>query len=59
MKGGDLTMTVGTQMQQVIAGVQSAAATMKTFALQTEDKQAKQEFHYSYHKRAFWCRWGK
>lgn len=37
-------MTVGTQMQQVIAGVQSAAATMKTFALQTEDKQAKQEF---------------
>lgn len=37
-------MTVATQMEQVIAGVQSAAATMKTFALQTEDKQAKQEF---------------
>jgi len=37
-------MTVGTQMQQVIAGVQSAAATMKTFALQTEDKSAKQDF---------------
>lgn len=37
-------MTVGTQMQQAIAGIQSAAATMKTFALETQDKQAKQEF---------------
>jgi hypothetical protein len=37
-------MTVGTQMQQVIAGIQSAAATMKTFALETEDKQAKNDF---------------
>lgn len=37
-------MTVGTQMQQAIAGIQSAAATMKTFALETEDKQAKQQF---------------
>lgn len=37
-------MTVGTQMQQAIAGIQSASATMKTFALQTEDKQAKQDF---------------
>jgi hypothetical protein len=37
-------MTVGTQMQQAIAGVQSAAATMKTFALQTEDKAAKKDF---------------
>lgn len=37
-------MTVGTQMQQAIAGVQSAAATMKTFALETEDQQAKQDF---------------
>jgi hypothetical protein len=37
-------MTVGTQMQQAIAGVQSAVATMKTFALQTEDKAAKQDF---------------
>ncbi|MBC8060432.1 MAG: DUF1657 domain-containing protein [Clostridiaceae bacterium] len=37
-------MTVGTQMQQAIAGMQSAAATMKTFALQTEDKQAKNDF---------------
>ncbi len=37
-------MTVGTQMQQAIAGLQSAAATMKTFALETQDKQAQQQF---------------
>lgn len=37
-------MTVGTQMSQVIATVQSAAASMKTFAQETEDKQAKQTF---------------
>ena len=37
-------MTVGTQMQQAIAGIQSAAATMKTFALETQDKQAVQQF---------------
>ncbi|MFZ5968661.1 MAG: DUF1657 domain-containing protein [Bacillota bacterium] len=37
-------MTVGTQMQQAIAGIQSAAATMKTFALETQDKHAKKEF---------------
>ncbi len=37
-------MTVGTQMQQAIAGVQSAAATMKTFALETEDKESKAQF---------------
>lgn len=37
-------MTVGTQMQQAIAGVQSAAATMKTFALETEDQSAKKDF---------------
>ncbi|WPC40375.1 DUF1657 domain-containing protein [Clostridium sp. JS66] len=37
-------MTVGTQMQQAIAGIQSAAATMKTFVLETEDKSAKQDF---------------
>jgi hypothetical protein len=44
LKGGDKTMTVGTQMQQAIAGIQSAAATMKTFALETEDKSAKNDF---------------
>lgn len=37
-------MTVGTQMQQAIAGLQSASASMKTFALETEDQQAKQDF---------------
>lgn len=37
-------MTVGTQMQQAIAGMQGAASTMKTFALQTEDKDAKEDF---------------
>lgn len=37
-------MTIGTQMQQAIAGIQSASATMKTFALETEDKQAKNDF---------------
>jgi hypothetical protein len=39
-----MDLTVGTQFQQAIAGVQSAAATMKTFALETQDKQAQQTF---------------
>lgn len=37
-------MTVATQMQQAIAGIQSASATMKTFALETQDKAAKKDF---------------
>ncbi|MBU3202172.1 DUF1657 domain-containing protein [Clostridium estertheticum] len=37
-------MTVGTQMQQAIAGIQSASATMKTFSLETEDEKAKSDF---------------
>lgn len=37
-------MTVGTQMSQAIATVQSAAATLKTFALEAQDQQAKQTF---------------
>lgn len=37
-------MTVGTQMQQAIAGIQSAAATMKTFSLETEDQKAKNDY---------------
>jgi hypothetical protein len=37
-------MTVGTQMQQAIAGMQSASATMKTFSLETEDQKAKDDF---------------
>ncbi|MGE5630223.1 MAG: DUF1657 domain-containing protein [Caulobacteraceae bacterium] len=39
-------MTIGTQLQQVIASVQSAAASMKTFALETQDQQAKQDFQH-------------
>lgn len=37
-------MTVATQMQKAIATVQSASATMKTFALETQDQQTKQTF---------------
>ncbi|MFA6670994.1 MAG: DUF1657 domain-containing protein [Bacillota bacterium] len=37
-------MTVGTQLQQAIASVQSTAASMRTFAIETEDGQAKQTF---------------
>lgn len=37
-------MTVGTQMTQAIATVQNAAATMKTFALETQDQEAKKTF---------------
>lgn len=37
-------MTVATQVQKAIASVQSVAASMKTFSLETEDQQAKQMF---------------
>ena len=37
-------MTVGAQLQQAIAGVESAAGSMKMFALETQDQQAKQTF---------------
>lgn len=37
-------MTVGTQMHQTLATLESAMANMKTFALETEDKSAKQMF---------------
>ncbi|MGE5582645.1 MAG: DUF1657 domain-containing protein [Bacillota bacterium] len=37
-------MTVGTQVEKAIASVQSVAASMKTFALETQDPQAKQMF---------------
>lgn len=37
-------MTVGTQIQKAVASVQSVAASMKTFALETQDPQAKQLF---------------
>ncbi|AXI39635.1 DUF1657 domain-containing protein [Bacillaceae bacterium ZC4] len=35
-------MTVSTQVQQTLAGLKSAQASFETFALQTENKQAKQ-----------------
>ena len=38
-------MTVGTQLQQTVAGAQSVAANLKSFALQTQDKQAQQMFN--------------
>lgn len=44
MKEVKKDMTVGTQMQQAIATIQSAAATMKTFSLETQDQQAKKTF---------------
>jgi len=37
-------VTVANQMEQAIASVQSAAANMKQFAQQTQDKQAKGTF---------------
>ena len=38
-------MTVGTQVQKAIASVQSVSASMRTFALETQDQQAKQMFN--------------
>ncbi|MFV9511121.1 DUF1657 domain-containing protein [Tepidibacillus sp. LV47] len=38
-------MTVGIQLQQTIASAQSVAANLKSFALQTQDQQAKQMFN--------------
>ncbi len=37
-------MTVGNQLQKAIASVESVASSMKTFALETQDQQAKQMF---------------
>ena len=37
-------MTVGTQVKQTIAGLKSAQASFEQFALQTENKQAKQMY---------------
>jgi len=37
-------MTVGTNMHTILATLEGATASMKTFALQTEDKTAKQMF---------------
>ncbi|GIO22378.1 DUF1657 domain-containing protein [Oceanobacillus sp. J11TS1] len=35
-------MTIGTQVKQTIAGLKSAQASLEQFALQTDNKQAKQ-----------------
>ncbi|MFD1066075.1 MULTISPECIES: DUF1657 domain-containing protein [Oceanobacillus] len=35
-------MTVGTQVQQTVSGLKSAQASLEQFALQTDNKQAKQ-----------------
>lgn len=37
-------MTVGTKMQQTIASAESVKANLKSFALETQDQQAKQMF---------------
>ena len=37
-------MTVGTQVKQTLAGLKSAQASLEQFALQTQDKQAKQMY---------------
>lgn len=37
-------MTVGTQMQQTLANCESVYANLKTFALETQDQNAKQMF---------------
>ena len=38
-------MTVGTQLQQTVASAQSVSASLKTFALESQDQQAKQMFN--------------
>lgn len=37
-------MTVATKMKQTVAGLKSAQASLETFALQTDNQQAKQLF---------------
>ena len=37
-------MTVGTQLQQAIASVQSASASIKSFSLETQDQKAKKTY---------------
>ncbi len=39
-----MILTVGTQLEQAISGVMSAAAAMKTCALETQDQQAKKTY---------------
>ena len=44
-------MTVGTQMQQAIASCQSVVASLNTFALETQDQNAKQMFQNVAHQQ--------
>ncbi len=37
-------MTIGTKMHQTLANLQSAAADLQTFALETQDQNAKKMF---------------
>ncbi|MEW9674510.1 DUF1657 domain-containing protein [Ammoniphilus sp. 3BR4] len=37
-------MTVSSQVKQVVAGLKGAQASLETFALQTQDQQAKQMY---------------
>ncbi|WP_366924426.1 DUF1657 domain-containing protein [Metallumcola ferriviriculae] len=37
-------MTVGTKMHTALSSIESAKASLDTFALETQDKNAKQEF---------------
>lgn len=41
---GESTLTVATQMKQTVSGLKSAQASLESFALQTDDQQAKQLF---------------
>jgi hypothetical protein len=38
-------MTIGTKMQQTIASAQSVLASLKSFALETQDQSAKQMYN--------------
>ena len=38
-------MTVGTKMHQTLAGLEHAKSQLETFALETQDQQAKNEFN--------------
>jgi hypothetical protein len=39
-----IIVTVGTQIQQTIASAESVMASLKSFALETQDQQAKQVY---------------
>jgi broad specificity polyphosphatase/5'/3'-nucleotidase SurE len=44
MEGGDGAMTVATQVQTTLAGLKSAQASLESFAIQTQNKEAKSMF---------------